>query len=322
MRSPPLESDRTPATGCTPPSGRRYDVEGRRLMLHRLGEGDPAVVFLPGAGMVGLDFLNVHERAAERSTSVVYDRGGTGWSDRVELPRSPAEVTDELRELLRVADIPPPHLLVGHSLGGAYARHYAQRFPSEVSALLLIDPAHEDLSAHWPREVLEAQAQMKSQPMPDPPPELFAVFRTLFEEKFAEWPREVREQLIEYHLAQWRTGVLEASNADDVVYPQLQRAGAMPDVPVIVLTAMGIDASHTMGMSEDVQRRINEGKRTVNARLAELAPRGEHRELPDAVHAWVHVDRPDAVLQAFADLLDRVGVSSEREAIARPAADG
>ena len=307
MCSPSLESDSASVAGSTPPLGRHYDVGGRRLMLYRLGEGTPAVVFLPGAGMVGLDFLNVHQRTAERSTSVVYDRGGTGWSDRVELPRSPGDVTDELRELLRVAEVPAPYLLVGHSLGGAYARHYAQRFPSEVSALLLVDPAHEDLSAHWPREVQEAMEQMKSQPMPEPPPELFAVFRTLFEQKFAAWPGQTREQLIEYHLEHWRIGLLEAGNADDVVYPELRRAGAIPDVPMIVLTAMGIDASHTMGMSEDVQRRINEGKRIVNVGLTERTPQGEHRELPDAVHAWVHFDRPDAVLRAIADLLDRVG---------------
>ena len=30
-------------------------------MLHRSGTGGPAVVFLPGNGMVGLDYPNVHD---------------------------------------------------------------------------------------------------------------------------------------------------------------------------------------------------------------------------------------------------------------------
>ena len=306
MRPLSPESRTAPVADSTSPAGSLYEVGGRRLMLHRSGVGGPSVVFLPGAGMVGLDFLNVHQRTAERSTSVVYDRAGTGWSDHVNLPRSAGDVTDELRQLLRVADVPAPYLLVGHSLGGAYARHYAQRFPSEVAALLLVDPAHEDLSAHWPREVLEAQAQMKDQPMPDFPPEMYALYRTLFEQKFVAWPAEVREPLIEYHLGKWRTGVLESGNADDVVYPELRRGGSIPDVPLIVLTAMGIEAAQPMGMPEDVQRRVNEGKRLVNAGLPLLVTQGEHRELLDAVHAWVHIDRPDAVLQAIFDLLDRV----------------
>ena len=53
---------------------------------------------MSGGGAVGLDYFNVQERAAQLTTSVIYDRAGTEWSDRVELPRSSAEVTDELRE--------------------------------------------------------------------------------------------------------------------------------------------------------------------------------------------------------------------------------
>ena len=64
--------------GAPPPLGRYYEVEGRRLLLHRSGSGSPAVVILPGGGTVGLDYLNVQERAAKLTTSVVYDRAGTG----------------------------------------------------------------------------------------------------------------------------------------------------------------------------------------------------------------------------------------------------
>jgi hypothetical protein len=31
-----------------PPLGRRYDVDGRHLALHRSGAGSPVVVFVPG----------------------------------------------------------------------------------------------------------------------------------------------------------------------------------------------------------------------------------------------------------------------------------
>ncbi|MGH7921064.1 MAG: alpha/beta fold hydrolase [Candidatus Dormibacteraceae bacterium] len=109
-------------------------------------KGRPAVVFLPGAGEIGRDYWNVHRRAAELSMSVTYDRAGTGGGTPAELPRTSTQATDELRGLLRHAGIAGPCLLVGHSLGGLYARQYAIRFPDEVvAALLLLDPAHEDL---------------------------------------------------------------------------------------------------------------------------------------------------------------------------------
>jgi pimeloyl-ACP methyl ester carboxylesterase len=138
MRNQPPESGPLPSTDAGPPLGRYYEAAGRRLLLHRSGSEGPAVVFLAGGGAVGLDYWNVQDRAAKLSTSVVYDRAGTGWSERAPLPRTSAEVTDELRELLRAAGVPVPYLLVGHSLGGLYARHYATRFPGEVVGLLLL----------------------------------------------------------------------------------------------------------------------------------------------------------------------------------------
>ena len=65
----------------TLPLGCYYNVTGRRLFVHQSGSGNPPVVFLAGAGTVGLDYLNVQEEAAELSTSLLYDRAGTGWSD-------------------------------------------------------------------------------------------------------------------------------------------------------------------------------------------------------------------------------------------------
>jgi pimeloyl-ACP methyl ester carboxylesterase len=103
------------------------------LWTLREGTGGPAAVFLPGGGSLGLDFLLVHERVARRTTSVLYDRASTGWSDDVDLPRPADAVVDELRALLAAMGVPAPYLLVGHSLGGLYAQRYAQRFPGEVA---------------------------------------------------------------------------------------------------------------------------------------------------------------------------------------------
>src|SRR4051812_43793736 len=118
-----MDSQTSPSDGrgdptvAAPPVGRLFTVGDRRLMLHRAGTGGPTVVFLPGAGLIGVEFLNVQEEASRRTTSVVYDRGGTGWSDPVTLPRTAATVADELRQLLRAAGVPGPYVLAGHSMG-------------------------------------------------------------------------------------------------------------------------------------------------------------------------------------------------------------
>jgi pimeloyl-ACP methyl ester carboxylesterase len=296
-------------TEAMPPLGRYYNVGGQRLLLHRSGSGSPAVVFLSGAGTVGLDYLNVQQRAAALTTSVVYDRAGTGWSDRAELPRTSAEVTDELRELLRTAGVPAPCLLAGHSLGGLYARHYAQRFPGEVAGLLLLDPAHEDYNAYMPQELVEIwDAWDPGQALPDElPGELIQLYRGLFAQETAGWPGEIRELLIDRHVSpQWlRAGFQEAKNADQL-YEEIRRAGPMPDVPLIVLCSMGIDSfkqAVSQGIPESLLNGEIEGKRRLYTALAGSVPRGEIRLVDGAGHATIHLRRPDAVQQAIQDLL-------------------
>jgi pimeloyl-ACP methyl ester carboxylesterase len=297
-------------TEANPPLGRFYEVGGRRLLLHRSGSGTPAVVFLPGGGAVGLDYLNVQHKAAKLTTSVLYDRAGTGWSDRAGLPRTSAEVTSELRQLLRTAGVPAPYLLAGHSLGGLYARHYAQRFPGEIGALLLLDPAHEDYNAYMPQQLNELrQAWDPDQAFPDElPGELIQFYRGLFAQEMADWPEDVRELLIDRHVSpEWlRAGLQEASNVNQL-YDEVRHAGPMPDVPLIVLCSMSTDAfkeAVSVGESESLLREEIEGKRRLYTALAASVPRGEIR-LIDAGHVTMHLRHPDAVLQAVQGLLAR-----------------
>ncbi|WP_067474556.1 alpha/beta fold hydrolase [Actinomadura hibisca] len=290
-----------------PPLGSRHQVRDRRLMLHRSGSGGPAVVFLAGAGQVGLDYLTVHDRVAELTCSVLYDRGGTGWSDHVELPRTAADVTDELRDLLRVAQIDAPYILVGHSLGGAYARHYAQRFPDDVAGLLLLDPFHEDLYELGPQQARDQLAQMHRQPIPELTPEQEQQARVQIAPMFDAWPENVRQPLIDHHVtAAWKAGLLEDRNLYDQVAAELRQGPELPDVPLIVLTALGHDDTQAHLWADQTLRQINDLKTKLHARLAASVPRGQHRLL-DAGHGWLHQEHPDAVLQAVRDLLDASG---------------
>jgi len=289
------------------PLGHRVHVAGRKLWLHRSGQGGPAVVFVPGGGSVGLDFLLAHDRVAELTTSVLYDRAGTGWSDDADLPRSADDVTDELRALLRTAQLPAPYLLVGHSLGGVYVQRFAQRFPDEVAGLLLLDPAHEDWDRYQPEHLQLAPNPAADHEPPELSNELLAQIRSTFEAMLAAFPGPVRQQVIDMRMRPGRilTGFREGGNllAD---LDELRTGGARPDVPLIVLSGTGIDSAQTMFQSEDLIREQITGSEQLFAAIAAAAPRGEHRSLPDASHVTIPMTRPDAVADAVRDLLAQI----------------
>lgn len=296
------------------PIGSFYNVGRRRLLLDCSGSGSPTVVFIPAAGMVGVDYLNIHHKISKYTTSVIYDRLGTGWSDHVKLPRSALEVTDELRNVLHTAGVPAPYLFVGHSLGGIYAQRYAQRFPDEVAGMILLEPPHEDFLTNTPKFKMRYLLQQG-----------FTIcralltykksFRILFNQMFATWPDEIREPLVDYHLKTLSKTVIERKNLNTELYDEVRKGGKLPDIPLIVYTAMGIDPFMTPITSKsflrDTLAPFNNIKNTVYTKLANSIPRGEHRILESAGHTTIHTDCPDEVAEAIRSLIDLINIHEE-----------
>jgi pimeloyl-ACP methyl ester carboxylesterase len=195
-------------------------------------------------------------------------------------------------------------MFVGHSLGGVYARRFAQRFPADVAGLLFLDPGHEDYTTKLPTPSLIERLRT-SLALVRVLLQLKRRYRGYFERMFADWRAPVRDLLFEYHLTSWRIGLKEAKNFESLC-DEVRRGGDMPDVPLIVLTAMGIDPFRALFATDASQRELNEVKLAINRAIANSVPRGEHRVLDNAAHPTFHVDRPDAVVQAIRDLLARL----------------
>ena len=104
----------------------------------------PVVILESGGGQGGYGWRKVQSGVAQFTTVCWYDRAGEGWSDPVSFARSSASIVSDLHELLQHAAIPGPYVLVGHSVGGEYVRIYANRFPSEVAGVVLVDSSHPD----------------------------------------------------------------------------------------------------------------------------------------------------------------------------------
>jgi pimeloyl-ACP methyl ester carboxylesterase len=259
---------------------------------------------------MGLDYLLSQQRVAELTSSVIYDRAGTGWSEDADLPRSADEVTDELHDLLHVEAGPPPHILVGHSLGGAYVYRFAQRFPTEVAALVLVEPAHPDWDSYMPEHLKLASNQTADLAVPEFSEDLVTLARGQFESGlFDAFPQHLRELLIDRHLSRERllVGIKEGLNVLTIM-EELRAGGPLPDVPLIVLSGTAIGPEQTVFQTEDNLRQQITGSERLFDAIAALAPHGEHRSLPDASHVSLPMTRPDAIAEAVNDLLHQLGV--------------
>jgi hypothetical protein len=147
------------------------------------------------------------------------------------------------------------------------------------------------------------------QELPDElPEEAVQLYRGLFSQMMADWPEEIREPLVERHVSpEWIMDVYELVPYRDRFLDELRQAGPLPDVPLILLTAMDVDdfkKAVLIGESEALLREEIEGKRRLYTDLAASVPRGENRLVRGAGHASIHWRRPDAVMQAIRDLLE------------------
>jgi len=115
------------------------------------GEGSPTVIFDSGGAASLESWGEVPSMVSRYARTVAYDRAGNGLSDAATTLRDARHIAAELRTALKNANVSPPYILVGHSIGGMYVRVFADMHPDEVAGLVLVDPTQEETQA-WAKE--------------------------------------------------------------------------------------------------------------------------------------------------------------------------
>lgn len=231
------------------PPGRLVDAGGHQLHLLISGNARraPTVVLEAGGMATSPQWALIQPRIAEFAQVVSYDRAGLGWSEPGPRPRDARTVARELHTLLENAGVPGPYVLVGASLGGAYATVFADMYRHETAGLVLVDSVHPDQLERLPRQAQQALAALRFANRVLPlvatlglthlmdvthlllaglpsqlPPDAAAQLRT-----FAHWPRH------------W-AAVLDEVSVWDNTMGQMRDAiggGTLRSLPLVVLTA-------------------------------------------------------------------------------------
>lgn len=131
--------------------GEMIDIGGYSLYFEDTGIGKVTVIFDAGMGDDSSVWNKVAEEVSQFSRVITYDRAGLGWSEESPHERDSKVIVDELHSVLEEKDITGTIILVGHSFGGVNMQRYALTYPEDVSALVLVDSAHEDQITKMPQ---------------------------------------------------------------------------------------------------------------------------------------------------------------------------
>ena len=134
--------------------GQAVDIGGRSLNIYCSGSGSPSVILDSGGSAPGYSNMPLQKLFANQTRTCWFDKAGLGWSDPSPVTQTSAAIAADLHELLRVAKIAPPYILVGQSFSGFDVRIFTKAYPSEVAGVVLLDSVQEDQQQYEPRSTL------------------------------------------------------------------------------------------------------------------------------------------------------------------------
>ncbi|MBV7390837.1 MULTISPECIES: alpha/beta fold hydrolase [Enterococcus] len=123
--------------------GKMVTVNQHQMHIFTAGDGDKTFVFMAGSGTAAptIDFKPLWQILAKKYRIVVIEKAGYGWSEATTVSRDLATMLEESREALHLANIQAPFILVPHSMSGLEALYWGQKYPTEVQAIIGLDPA-------------------------------------------------------------------------------------------------------------------------------------------------------------------------------------
>jgi len=276
-----------------PAPGRMVSVDGYDMHLNCTGTGVPVVLLESGlTGLGSLQWYVVQPAVAELTTVCAYDRAGILWSDRRSRPRTGDRMIEELGALLDAAEIRPPYVMVGHSLGGGLIRMFDERFPGTAAAFVFIDSGHEDQLERMP------QASSRTVPPPDWALTVFGatgLIRLMSAGTVDDLPTpaaQAIEALSPYSVHGLYAEMAALEDTTRLLGNTASGApGSLGSRPVVVLTRTEYDSDES---------RIP--WMAMQAELAALSTNSDQRLVNRASH-FIHLDDPEAVVQAIRDVV-------------------
>lgn len=272
-----------------PMPGKLVNVSGTKMHIDCAGQGSPTVILESGLGDTYISWRKVQPEIAKFSRVCSYDRAGLGYSDPTSEPRTSKIIAQQLHELLRAAQVNPPYVLVGHSMGGYDVRLFTSLYGSEVAGMVLVDASHPDQDNRFPPELKKMEGRWHFEAR------LFAVIMPFGLPRLlgmCDDDGQVRAADCNFNTA--REAVAE-SNTFPESAAQAAKTGPFGDMPLAVLSHDPDKPSAEM--PPELAKAVNAEWEKMQEELAHLSTRGTQTIAKNSAH-YIQSDRPDLVIDA------------------------
>ncbi len=280
--------------------GELVSVNGRKMHIDCTGAGVPTVILDAGLGDSYLSWRKVQPEIARFARVCSYDRAGLGYSDPSSRPRTSQVIAQELHALLQTARVPPPYILVGHSMGGYDVRLFASLYRNEVSGMVLVDASHPDQEKRLSRELKDMEgtwlreAEFVEFGMPFGIPRLLGLCDD-----------DPMQRAAECNLHSAREAMAEMK-----AFPQsaaeTAATGSLGDIPLAVLSHDPQKPSAEL--PADLAKSTNEAWEKMQEELARLSTHGTQAVAKNSAH-YIQLDRPDLVIDAVRNVVEQTSQS-------------
>jgi pimeloyl-ACP methyl ester carboxylesterase len=287
------------------PQGLLVDVSGLSMHLNCSGAGSPTVVLEAGFGPEGsLSWNSIQPEIASYNRVCSYDRAGIFWSDKAGKPLTAVTTAERLHALLTQAHEQGPYILVGHSIGGPLTMVYADRYPTEVAGIVLVDSSHPEQNDRLPREVVEMDEIRPMESFIYSVTANFGIMRLTT----PDLPEGTSETVVarSSFLPRSISGLLDEYAAIEKILTEAGDVEGFGELPLIVLTAGKWPEDLPPQLTPEIISKTDSIRFEMQGELASLSTSSEHRLIEDATH-YIHHDDPDAVLAAIRDVVDMAG---------------
>jgi pimeloyl-ACP methyl ester carboxylesterase len=267
-----------PAKQLLRPAYRRWRthqqevVVGDRTFSYRdLGKGAPVAVIVNGVDCAMDGYLALQQSLATVTRVIAYDRPGLGDSTPSAAPATLDHIVSDMKALLGRLGVPPPYVLVGHSMGGHIIRYYADKHPNDVAALVFLEQPHED----WFRYIRKTWSKQEN------------------DDYFPWWSiKEENGRMLERPYYETNCDMVRGMKID-------------PRVSVLMFTGSNDGHFRKQSPGREADRRAWVD---MQAGLIAGLPNAKHVVDLQAGHFY-HADRPEQVRREFAQLVQRLRAS-------------